>query len=89
MNRTASAACGITSNVANCEATLTVVVNGAPSVTSTFETYNVATASIPVTITAGAEKLQQRSKNAAMPPRITQQAVLAGVAAVVGGAMML
>lgn len=44
---------------------------------------------MPVTVTAGLDKLEATAASTGGMPRITQNAVLAGAAAVVGGVLLM
>ncbi|KAH8896751.1 hypothetical protein GQ53DRAFT_760859 [Thozetella sp. PMI_491] len=93
-----SMSCGIESNVADCTGAMTSYVTVDKSETSGTDSIGTIVPSVtekltPVRITAGAEKLVQTtattSSSTGSVPKMTQHALLAGVAAVVGGAVML
>lgn len=93
--------CAIASNTASCTTTLTTAdisitgtaVAASSQVTSTGTTVvpDISSYTLPVTVTAGLEKLSAANSTTATGgvPRATQNAVLMGAAAMVGGALLL
>lgn len=94
--------CAIASNTASCTTTLTTAdisitgtaVAASSQVTSTGTTVvtNISSYTLPVTVTAGLEKLSGANSTSVATggvPRATQNAVLMGAAAMVGGALLM
>ncbi|POS76411.1 hypothetical protein DHEL01_v205198 [Diaporthe helianthi] len=106
---TADISCAIVSNTASCTSSVasidltidnTATDYSMATMTGTGTMADISSQTMPVTVTAGLEKLTPRATatSASQPssgvvtagmPRMTQNAVLAGAAALFGGAMML
>lgn len=100
---TIDVSCAIASNTASCTTTMTTVdiaitgtaVAASSQVTSTGSTVvtGISSYALPVTVTAGLEKLSSAANSTSVAtggvPRATQNAVLMGAAAMVGGVLLM
>lgn len=98
MLSTIDVSCGVASNTASCTTTLVTVdydIQGTLTESSTVTSSGSAVVTdlssytMPVTVTAGLDKLTSNTTSTAGVPRNTQNAMLAGAAAIIGGALLI